>query len=51
MKKIIITNESTMNAEGKLNSRRCKPVFCITTGEVFTSGIDAGKCNFFRLDI
>ena len=38
---INIQHESNIKAEGKLNSRHCKPVICIETGEVFTSVTDA----------
>lgn len=42
MKKTInIHNNASINAEGKLNSKHCKPVICIETGEVFTSVSDA----------
>ena len=40
-KTINIQNKADINAEGKLNSRHCKPVICIETGEVFTSVSDA----------
>lgn len=42
---INIQNEANINAEGKLNSRKCKPVICIETGEVFSSVMDAAE-NF-----
>lgn len=45
MKKIIITNEATLSAEGKLSNRKCKPVVCIDTGEVYTSVTDAAERN------
>ena len=42
MKKTInIHNNANINAEGKFNSKHCKPVICIETGEVFTSVTDA----------
>lgn len=40
-KTINIQNKADINAEGKLNSRHCKPVICLETGEVFTSVADA----------
>ena len=44
MKKTInIHNEANIKANGDLNNKKCKPVICIDTGEVFTSGIDAAE--------
>ena len=43
MKKINIQNEANINAKGKMNSKHCKPVICLETGEVFTSVIDAAE--------
>ena len=40
-KTINIQEKANINAEGKLNSRHCKPVICLETGEVFTSVADA----------
>ena len=42
-KTVNIQNHADICAEGKLNSRHCKPVICIETGEVFTSVADAAN--------
>lgn len=43
MKNITITNHSTVQAIGQARNANSKPVFCITTGEVYTSATDAAK--------
>lgn len=43
MKNITITKTSTVQAIGKMRNGNSKPVFCITTGEIYTSAIDAAN--------
>ena len=43
MKKIIITSESMMTAEGKATNANRKPVYNITTGDVYTGVMDAAE--------
>lgn len=45
MKKIIISNESTMIATGTRSNGNCKPVLCIDTGVVYASVMDAAEKN------
>jgi hypothetical protein len=42
-KTINIQDKANIQAEGKLNSRHCKPIICLETGEVFTSVTDAAE--------
>jgi uncharacterized protein YhaN len=42
-KTINIQDKANIKAEGKLNSRHCKPIICLETGEVFTSVTDAAE--------
>ena len=43
MKKIKIQHEANIKAEGKLNSKHCKPVICLETGDVYSSVTDAAE--------
>lgn len=40
---INIQKASNLKAQGVRTNGNCKPVFCITTGEVYASSIDAAK--------
>ena len=43
MKTIRIHNATEISAEGTRTKGNCKPVFCITTGIVYTSAADAAE--------
>lgn len=44
MKKTInMQHEANIQAEGKLSGKRCEPVICLETGEVFSSMKDAAE--------
>ena len=43
MTTITIHNKTEIKAEGTRSHKGCKPVFCITTGEVFASVLDAAE--------
>ena len=45
MKKINIQNETNIDAQGNLNSKHCKPVVCLETGDVYSSATDAAESN------
>lgn len=41
--KITLTNESIVNANGKKRNGNSKPIFCIDTGKVYASQLDAAE--------
>lgn len=43
MKNITITKNSTVKANGTRSHANCKPVYCITTGKVYASALDAAE--------
>lgn len=43
--KITLTNEATIHASGKKRTKAAKPVFCISTGEVYASALDAAEAS------
>lgn len=52
MAEVIINKQATINAEGTHNTKGNKSVVCLTTREVFVSGLDASlKCNVSRSEI
>ena len=50
-KTIIIDEKSTIEAEGILNTKGCKPVVCLNNGNVYTSATDAAKANGLSVDV
>lgn len=45
MTTIIINEKATLEAEGILNTKSCKPVICLDNGERYTSVTDAANAN------
>lgn len=43
MKSITITKQANAQAIGNRSNGNCKPVFCITTGEIYASATDASE--------
>ena len=43
MKSITITKQANAQAIGHRSNGNCKPVFCITTGEIYASATDAAE--------
>lgn len=42
---INIQNATNVNVTGHRTSKNCKPVYCITTGEMYASATDAAEAN------
>ncbi len=45
MTTIKLQNDTIIKAEGIRTNGNCKAVFCITTGEVYSSALDASEAN------
>lgn len=45
MTQLIINKEAKVNAQGKVNHKNAKPVFCMNTGHIYASVIDAAECT------
>lgn len=50
MTTIIINEKATLEAEGVLNTKSCKPVICLDNGKVYTSATDAADLNGSTVD-
>ena len=40
---LVLHDKKEIIVKGERTSKSCKPVFCITTGEIFASGLDAAE--------
>lgn len=45
MKQINIQHEANIDAKGNLNSKHCKAVVCLETGDVYSSATDAAEAT------
>ena len=45
LKEVVISKHATIAAEGKLNNRKTKSVYCISTGRTYTSVTDTSKAT------